>query len=111
MTELGGAAVLTDSNLALVEELRSIREFTKSLKAREDEIRGILLAELKDADTGLTAAGVPVISVDRQTRTRVDSKRLQALYEEVWEDCQIETTVEALRFPETSLQVSDSSDI
>lgn len=93
--------VLTESNLALVEELRSTREFSKKLKAREDEIRKILLEELKDSEQGITASGVPMIEVDRQSRTRVDSNRLQALYQDVWEDCQIETTVQVLRLPET----------
>ena len=96
------STVLTESNLALVEELRSTREFVKKLKAREDEIRKILLEELKDSDQGITASGVPMIEVDRQSRTRVDGNRLQALYQEVWEDCQIESTVQVLRLPETT---------
>ena len=94
------STVLSDANLALVEELRSTREFSKKLKAREDEIRKILLEELKDSEQGITAAGVPMIEVDRQSRTRVDGNRLQALYQDVWEDCQIETTVQVLRLPE-----------
>ena len=93
--------VLTESNLALVDELRSTREFIKKLKAREDDIRKILLEDLKDSDQGVTASGVPVVEIDRQSRTRVDSNRLQALYQDVWEDCQIETTVQVLRLPET----------
>lgn len=92
--------ILTDSNLALVDELRSTREFVKKLKAREDEIRKILLEELKDSDQGITASGVPVVEIDRQSRTRVDNNRLQALYQDVWEDCQIESTVQVLRLPE-----------
>lgn len=101
MTDLDGLAVLSDSTLALVEELRSVRDASKKLKAREEEIRSALLGELKDIEVGVTASGVPVIEVQRQTRTRVDSKRLQALYEEVWDDCQISMDVETLRFPET----------
>ena len=101
MTDQDDAVVLSDSNLALVEELRSNRESSKRLKAREDEIRSILLQELKGSEYGVTAAGAPMIEVQRQARTRVDSKRLQALYENVWEDCQIESEVEVLRFPET----------
>jgi predicted phage-related endonuclease len=100
MFDLDFQTVLSDSNLALVEELRSTREFIKKLKAREDEIRKILLVELKESEQGITAAGVPMIEVQRQSRTRVDGNRLQALYHEVWEDCQIETTVSVLRLPE-----------
>lgn len=102
MTELDQAAVLSASNLTLVDELRSTRELVKKLKAREDEIRKVLLAELADVEVGLTAAGVPVIEIERQARTRVDSKRLQALYEDVWDDCQVETTVEVLRLPDAT---------
>ena len=93
--------VLSQSNLDLVSELRSNREFSKKLKSREDEIRKILLEELKDSEQGITASGVPMIEVDRQSRTRVDGNRLQALYQDVWEDCQIESTVQVLRLPET----------
>lgn len=100
MTDYADSAVLSAANLTLVEELRSTRELVKKLKAREDEIRKVLLAELADIEIGLTAAGVPVIEVERQARTRVDSKRLQALYEDVWDDCQVETTVEVLRLPD-----------
>lgn len=92
--------ILNDANLALVEELRSVRETSKSLKAREDEIRKILLEALKYSEQGITASGVPMIEVQRQPRTRVDGNRLQALYQDVWDDCQIATTVEVLRLPE-----------
>jgi predicted phage-related endonuclease len=100
MLDQDTTTVLSESHLALVEELRSTREFVKKLKAREDEIRKIILQDLKDTERGITSSGVPVLTIDRQTRTRVDSNRLQALYHDVWEDCQIETTVEVLRLPE-----------
>lgn len=100
MTDQDTAIVLSDETLSLVEELRSVRESYRKLKAREEEIREDLLTELKGIEHGLTADGTPVIEIDRQTRTRVDSKRLQALYEEVWEDCQTEMTVETVRLPE-----------
>lgn len=103
MFDVDTTTVLSDDNLALVEELRSVREFIKGLKTREDEIRKTLLQELKDSEQGLTAAGVPVIEIQRQSRTRVDSNRLQALYQDVWKDCQIETSVEVLRLPEASV--------
>lgn len=95
------ATVLSDSDLALVEELRSVRETSKALKAREDEIRKTLLTALKDSDQGLTASGASVVEVQRQPRTRVDTNRLQALYQSAWDDCQISTTVEVLRLPES----------
>ena len=92
--------VLSDSNLALVEELRTTRESIKILKGRESEIRDKLLAELQGTDQGITAAGVPVITIDRQVRTRVNSDRLQALHKAVYDDCLVDTTVQTVRLPE-----------
>lgn len=100
MTELDQTVVLSDPNLALVEELRTVRETIKSLKGREEQIRDVLLAELKDAEFGIAASGEPLIEVQRQPRSRLDGKRLQALYEDAWDDCQVKSTVEVLRFPE-----------
>lgn len=92
--------ILADSEVALVEELRSTREFIKKLKDREDEIRKTLLRNLDGKERGITASGIPVVEIQRQPRTRVDSNRLRALYEEVWEDCQVESVVEVVRLPE-----------
>lgn len=107
MFDHDASAVLSEANLALVEELRSTREFIKRLKSREDEIRKVLLADLQTASEGITAAGVPVIEVHRQTRTRTNGDRLRALYPDAWEDCQTESTVESLRFPESELDSLD----
>lgn len=106
MYDLDNSSTLSDSSLALVEELREIREATKALKARESEIRSLLLEELNDASQGLTASGVPVVEVDNQVRTRVDTKRLQALYQDAWKDCQRETVVQVLRLPELPVEIT-----
>lgn len=92
--------VLSDPTLALVEELRSVRESIKGLKASEERLRKALLVELEDIETGLTASGVPVITIDRQDRTRVDGDRLQALYPDAWKDCQATSVVQTVRLPE-----------
>lgn len=101
MTDLDGSVVLSDAAQSLVDELRSIREAVKDLKIRESEIRDILLQELKDRSQGVTASGVPVVTVERQPRSRLDSNRLQALYQSAWKDCQIHSTVDVVRLPET----------
>jgi predicted phage-related endonuclease len=101
MTDDAGSVVLSQDTLSLVEDLRETRDAIKVLKAREESIRTVLLTELDGVEYGVTAAGAPVIEVQRQPRSRVDSKKLQALYEDVWKDCQTETEVEVLRFPET----------
>jgi predicted phage-related endonuclease len=103
MLETDTSVVLDDAAVALTEELRSIRDTVKVLKAREDEVRSALLSHLNGAEQGVTASGMPVVEVQYQPRSRVDSKRLQALYEEVWKDCQIETTVATVRLPDTGV--------
>lgn len=102
MIDQDTTTVLSDSNLALVEELRTVRDTIKGLKGRESDIRKTLLEELKDSDQGITASGVPIVAIDRQVRTRVDNNRLQALYQDVWKDCQVESIVQVLRLPEDS---------
>ncbi len=103
MSDLDDATtVLSDANLALVAELRTTRDSIKRLKAREGEIRDVLLDELKDSALGLTASGVPLVEVERYSRSRVDSNRLQALYKDVFDDCQTETPVQVLRLVEDS---------
>ncbi len=107
MTDLDDVTVLSDASLALVEELRSTREHRKALESREAEIRKALLSELTDAAVGITASGATAITVQRQNRTRVDSKRLQALYEDAWEDCQVESVVEVLDLPDVLEDIED----
>lgn len=92
--------ILSDTTLSLVDELRSVRRSVRDLKVREDEIRKIILAELFDTEQGITASGVSVITIERQTRTRIDGDRLQALYRDIWADCQIESVVQTVRLPE-----------
>jgi len=103
MLDTDTPVVLDDDTVALVEELRSVRDATKVLKAREDEIRNALLQQLEGAEQGINASGVPVVEVQYQTRSRVDTKRLQALHEEVWKDCQTDMTVTTVRLPETGV--------
>lgn len=101
MSDQSNTVVLSDSTLGLVNELRSIREDVKALKAREEKIRDLLLTELKGADGGVTASGEFIISIDRSPRSGINRDRLQALYPDVYRDCQTETQVQAVRFPET----------
>lgn len=100
MTDLDVTVVLSDPHVALVDELRTIRDSIKVLKAREKQIRTSLLKELKDRSLGVTASGHYIIEVDRFSRRGINSDRLQALYEDVYEDCKTETTVETLRLVE-----------
>lgn len=100
MFNLDTSTVLPDATIALVEELRTVRDSIKSLKSREDQIRQTLLDELKGVEEGVTASGMPVVTVERYSRTKIDGNRLQALYQDVWKDCQVETPVQVVRLPE-----------
>lgn len=92
--------VLADNELALVRELRETRQWKRKLEARENELRKTLLEKVGDRDRGLTAAGATVLQVQRQHRTGVDRKRLEALYPEVYEDVCTESEVVVLKTPE-----------
>lgn len=111
MVDLDGITTLSDSSLSLVEELRTTREFIKSLKAREAEIRKILLKELQDASLGVTASGKPLVEIERYDRAGIDSDRLQALYEEAWEDCQTKTPVQVLKLAQEDEDTSEDTDV
>jgi predicted phage-related endonuclease len=99
-TDTLALAILSDANLALVEEMRTLRDQIKALKDRKDKLRLILLKELANVDTGITASGEPVITIERDDRSRIDSDRLQALYPEVYADCQKSSPVQTVRFPD-----------
>lgn len=90
---------LDDDAVEAAAELRSVRDAIKALKGREEVLKAILLASMSEADQGVNASGVPVIEVRRQSRSSVDVRKLQALYEDVWKNCQRETVVASLRFP------------
>lgn len=103
MHEPDVSVTLDESTELAVEELRTIRDQVKALKTREEEIRNHLLSELDNADQGVTASGTPIVTIDRQTRTRLDSTKLQALYPDAWKACQKDSVVSTVRLPDSGV--------
>lgn len=87
--------VLTDEEVAIVNELKSIREQSKQLRAREEEIRTRLLERFQDevADEAVTASGAPLAVLSSTTRSSVNRKKLEAMYPDVFQACVEESTV------------------
>ena len=53
-------------------------------KKAADQLRDEILQELGDADKAITDQGTPVVHVERSTKSVPNTKKLQALYPEVW---------------------------
>jgi hypothetical protein len=81
-------AQISDQAMLLVKELAEIRSTSSALKKRGDEIRDELLAELTelDATRAITASGDPAIHVTSIQTTRVNRKKLEARYPDVFAD-------------------------
>lgn len=79
---------IDDKKMALISELADIRQKTSSLKKRGDEIRDELLSVLSDngATRAVTASGNPAIHVTTVQTTRINRKRLEAKYPDVFAD-------------------------
>lgn len=79
---------IDDQKMALIEELAGIRSKTSALKKRGDEIRDELLSILdsSNATRAVTAAGNPAIHVTTIQTTRINRKKLEAKYPDVFAD-------------------------
>lgn len=82
------SAELADDEIALVEELAMARSQANMWKKRGDEIRDKLLARLDEAGVAqaITASGMPAVHVTTIMTTRVNRKKLEAKYPQVFED-------------------------
>ena len=79
---------IEDEQVKLVLELSAIRAQTNALKKRGDEIRDELLEVLEscEASRAITASGEPAIHVTLVPTTRINRKKLEAKYPDVFED-------------------------
>ena len=92
MTELtpipGSEAVLNDDEADLVRRLAEARqhrgEWEKVEKALRTEVMQIVQGQ--GAQAAITASGAPLVRISTSTRRTVDSKKLEALYPEVYDD-------------------------
>lgn len=96
-------AVVFDNDLiSLTSEMQSIRAQRAALKKREDEIRATVVGVLEQSgqDSAMTASGRPLLHLNTYSRASVNSKKLAALYPDVYEDCLVEVEV-------TTVQIAD----
>jgi RNA-binding protein YlmH len=90
-------AVLPDDVIAAAKELESLRHQTSVLRRREETLRTKILQALDGDEKGLTASGVAVVHVQVQTRRKVSSAKLEALYPEIYDQVMSESTVKVLK--------------
>ena len=91
-------SVMGDEEISLVKQLAQARRAKAEWEKLEKDLRGQLLNTLR-ASPGLraiTASGAPVAHISVTTRHSVDSKKLQALFPEVYEAVVTETEIEKL---------------
>lgn len=79
---------ISDSDLSLAEQLQEARKNRGDWEKIEKGLRDQLLATMtaQGADRALTASGAPAFHLSRSARNTVDSKKLEALYPQVYED-------------------------
>lgn len=94
--------VLDDSVVALVEQLAEARRMKYEAEKLEKQAREGILAVLQSegAEKGLTASGKEIVKVQYQARTSIDSKKLEALYPAVYEECRKESVVTVVKLSE-----------
>lgn len=93
--------LLDDELSTLVDDLRQAREARKDAEHREAQARDELLARLTEADDTVLVdeSHKIVLTASSHVRRGVDSKRLEALYPDVYAAVMSETTVTTVRLP------------
>jgi hypothetical protein len=95
MTE---AQVLTDEEGELIRRLAEARSARSQWEKEEKALRGQVITALRghNASRAMLASGAPAAHITKTVRHSVDSKKLQALYPDVYADVIRETEVETL---------------
>lgn len=91
--------VLSDADLAKVNELRRLREERKEIETLEASLRADILQVLDGAPQALNGSGAVAVSVTTQVRRNVDRTKLEALYPEVFEAVITESAVQIVKLP------------
>lgn len=78
--------ILPDSLVEIVRDLAEVRARKRALSDQEDRLRAeiILQMNLRDATVGLTASGSQIVSLVTQPRTKLNTKRLEAQYPDIY---------------------------
>ena len=81
-----GAAILPEYIVDIVRQLAEVRVRKRALSEQEDSLRSeiILQMEKRQATVGLTAAGSQSVSIVTQPRTKLNTKKLEAMYPDIY---------------------------
>lgn len=90
---------VTEPELEMVAELQEARHLASVHAARAAALRDDLVKILSaaEAEQALTADGSPAMHLEVQHRRKVNSKKLEALYPDVYDECAEESEVILLR--------------
>ena len=83
---------LTPEQVDALEELAYIRREKAELTKREERVKKEIIGFLGHATTGVLGSGATAVTVKELTRTGVDSKKLEAMYPDVYSDVRTQTT-------------------
>lgn len=83
---------LTDPQMDALVELSWVRDEMRDLKKREDQLKAEIKDFLDGATEGLDPDGKAAVKVKVLERTGVDSKKLEAMFPDVFENVRTTTT-------------------
>ena len=84
--------VLAPEVIDIARRLQDARNAKREWEAVEKDLRDQILAEMEDADDGVDLTGKVVVSVKKVPTSRVNSKKLRALWPDIYEDVVSEST-------------------
>ena len=90
---------LTPHEEELARRLREVRGDIRNLEAEASVLRDDLLDSLSGEMMAVTASGDIALQVRHQTRATVDTKKLKALWPEIWEQCHNNNEITVLLTP------------
>lgn len=78
--------ILPDHLVEMVRELAEIRARKRTLSDQEDRLRSEIILQMnaRDATVGLTASGSQIVSLVTQPRTKLNTKKLEAMYPDIY---------------------------
>lgn len=89
-------AVFSEADVELARQLAEARKNKRDWEKVEEKVKGQIRQVLGDRRSAITAGGQPVLSVKVTTRRGVDTRKLEALYPEIYEEVMKETVIEKI---------------
>lgn len=94
--QLGAVVEANDIDLAVLSDLKSVREQMEALEKREDMLKRALTGRIGEAEA-LTMDGIPLATWKTQERRTVDVKKLRAAHPEIVEEFERVSTTRVFR--------------